>query len=91
MATGLPVIATDRASNREWIVDHSNGLLVPFGDAGAMAAALLDLASMTPDSRRVIAERNRATIERRADWKQNVRRLFEAYERLVPQAQAVTT
>jgi len=91
MATGLPVIATDRASNREWIADGSNGRLVPFGNAQAMAAALLDLASMTPDSRRVINARNRTVIEQRADWKLNVGRLFEAYERFLPQAEEVRT
>jgi glycosyltransferase involved in cell wall biosynthesis len=85
MATGLPVIVTDRPSNREWIESPSGGRLVPFGDKQAMAAALLDLAALAPGLRREIGMRNRAIVERRADWKRNIGGLFEAYERLVPQ------
>jgi glycosyltransferase involved in cell wall biosynthesis len=83
MATGLPVIATDSASNREWIGDSANGLVVPAGDIQAMAAALVEMASMTVDRRRMTAVRNRAIIEQRADWKRNVRKLLDAYDRFL--------
>jgi glycosyltransferase involved in cell wall biosynthesis len=83
MATGLPVIVTDRASNREWIADESQGLLAPFGDAAAIAACLVRLARLSPEQRRRMGERNRAVAEQRADWKQNARVLMGIYPDLL--------
>lgn len=40
MACGLPVVATDVGGNSEVIAGAELGALVPFGDAGAMEAAL---------------------------------------------------
>ena len=40
MLTGLPVVASDLFSTREQVVDGQTGLLVPAGDADALAAAL---------------------------------------------------
>ena len=84
MATGLPVLATDRASNREWVSGPDHGLLAPFGDAPAIAAALLELASLSPQRRAEIAACNRATVEQRADWKRNIAKLLAAYSTLRP-------
>jgi glycosyltransferase involved in cell wall biosynthesis len=84
MATGLPVLATDRASNREWVTGPDHGLLAPFGDAPAIAAALLELAALSPERRSAIAVCNRATIEQRADWKCNFAKLLAAYSTLRP-------
>ncbi len=44
MLTGLPVVATDIRGPREQVVSGETGLLVPPGDAGALAAALASLA-----------------------------------------------
>ena len=41
LAMGLPVVATDLASNRELVVDGENGLLVAPDNAAGLAAALL--------------------------------------------------
>ncbi len=82
MATGLPVLATDRASNREWVGREDQGLLVPFGDCPMIARALLELAGLSANRRREIAAFNRAVIEERANWKHNSAKLFAAYESL---------
>lgn len=84
MATGLPVLATDRASNREWVVGPDHGLLAPFGDTASIASALLELASLSAERRRNIAVCNRATIEQRADWNRNIGKLLAAYRTLRP-------
>jgi glycosyltransferase involved in cell wall biosynthesis len=44
-AVGLPVVATRAGGIPEIIAHRRNGLLVPPGDAGALAAALLELAA----------------------------------------------
>ncbi|HEU5350895.1 MAG TPA: glycosyltransferase [Terracidiphilus sp.] len=84
MATGLPVLATQRTSNQEWIASPDNGLLAPFGDIPAIAAALLTLASLTSGQRECIAAANRAAILDRANWDTSVTRLFAAYSTLRP-------
>lgn len=43
MSCGLPVIATRTGGNAEAVQHEKNGLLVPCGDAGAMARAMLRL------------------------------------------------
>jgi glycosyltransferase involved in cell wall biosynthesis len=91
MATGLPAIVTDRASNREWIASPSNGLLAPFGDTRAMAAAFVEIANLTENRRREIAESNRAIAESRANWGRNVSKLLAAYDLLAPEVGQVTT
>ena len=85
MATGLPVLATDRASNREWVTGPDRGLLAPFGDRPAIAAALVELATLSPQRRSAMAAGNRAAIEQRADWKRNIAKLLAAYRALRPE------
>jgi glycosyltransferase involved in cell wall biosynthesis len=43
LSQGHPIIATNNGGQREYIVDGSNGLLVPPGDAQALAGALTRL------------------------------------------------
>jgi glycosyltransferase involved in cell wall biosynthesis len=45
MLTGLPVVACDVRGPAEQVVDSVTGLLVPVGDAPALAAALRRLAA----------------------------------------------
>ena len=42
-AMGLPVIATDHGGARETVLAGESGLLVPPGDAGALAAAIAEM------------------------------------------------
>ena len=44
MAAGLVPVVSDIAGNREWVTHRSEGLLVPVGDAEAVACALAEVA-----------------------------------------------
>jgi L-malate glycosyltransferase len=82
MASGLPVIATDRASNREWVDDGSGGLLVKFGDSMAIRDAILRIESMSIQERNTWGNVNLAIAHERADWRKNSQKLLAAYEDL---------
>lgn len=82
MATALPVLVTDISSNREWVAPGENGWLAPPGDAGAVAAALMEAAGLDGEARRAMGRRNRRVVEARADWGVNGARLLEAYAAL---------
>lgn len=77
MASALPVVAT-RCGGPERLIDHGRtGILVPRGDARAMAGALVELRS-DPDRRVRIGRAARAEVEERY----SVERMVDAYERL---------
>ncbi|HEV8128371.1 MAG TPA: glycosyltransferase family 4 protein [Candidatus Eisenbacteria bacterium] len=68
MAAGLSPVVSDIAGNREWIVHREHGLLVPVGDALAVACAVEEIvrapadgigASLARQSRAAVAERAR--------------------------------
>ncbi len=61
MARGLPVIATPVGGLPELIEDGVNGLLVPPGDANALARAIVKLAS-DPTARQALGAAARQTI-----------------------------
>jgi glycosyltransferase involved in cell wall biosynthesis len=62
-ACGLPIVTTDAAGCREVVRNGDNGLLVPIGDALALAKALRILIS-NADLRRRMGKRSRARAER---------------------------
>lgn len=66
MAVGVPVVTTRLAGIEELVADGETGLLVPAGDAWALARALERLLS-DPSLRRRLAARARAVIEERFD------------------------
>ena len=47
MAAGLVPVVSDIAGNREWVTHRREGLLVPVGDAEAVACALAEVARDT--------------------------------------------
>ena len=70
MASGLPVVISNFGENASWLDDNSAGLLFPIGDSSRLAKCLLDLISndlvriqMGLSGRKIIVERNNATIE----------------------------
>lgn len=60
MAARLPIVATDVGGNPE--LARENGMLVPYGDAAALAATLTGLLS-SPERARTMGERGRKRIE----------------------------
>lgn len=66
MASGLAVVAFDRAAAAELIEDGVHGALVPPGDAGAFAARAVDLAGAGPELLRAMGARARRTAEGRS-------------------------
>lgn len=59
-AMALPVIASDHGGARETVIDGENGLLVPPGDAGALAGAIEMLAAAAPEARTLMGQKGRA-------------------------------
>jgi colanic acid/amylovoran biosynthesis glycosyltransferase len=77
MGVGLPVVASRLSGIPELIEDGRSGLLVPAGDAHALAAALARLHSQ-PELRRELGREARAKVEREFDRRVSARQLAQA-------------
>jgi glycosyltransferase involved in cell wall biosynthesis len=80
LASGLPVIGADAGGTRDNLREGITGRIVPAGDAGAFAAATVQLADDV-SQRLAMREAARAFAVGR-DWARELDRLVEAYERL---------
>jgi rhamnosyl/mannosyltransferase len=78
MACGLLAVASDYPGVRAVVDDGTTGLLVPQGDAGAVAAAL-DRLEGDPAERERIGAAGRAKAEAEWDWPRLVERMDDAY------------
>jgi glycosyltransferase involved in cell wall biosynthesis len=67
LASGVPVVASSIGQIPELLDDGRCGVLVPPGDARALATALADLAE-DPQRRLVLARRGRRHVERHHGW-----------------------
>jgi glycosyltransferase involved in cell wall biosynthesis len=65
LACGTPLVTADTPAARELLTDSDDAILVPAGDAGALAAAIRRLAS-EPELARRLGNGGRATYEARA-------------------------
>jgi glycosyltransferase involved in cell wall biosynthesis len=77
MAAGLPAVATAAGGIPETVADGRTGLLVPVGDAAALARALLTLMDDP-----ALAERMGATAQQRAIERHSFDRMTRAFEQL---------
>ena len=82
MACGLPAIATDYPGVRAVVDDGVTGVLVPRGDAAAVAGALAELAA-APERRAELGERGRAKAVAEWSWPKLVERMDGAYAEAV--------
>ena len=82
MAAGLPVVATDIVGNREAVLNRHTGLLVPPGNASALAEAILTLLRH-PTIARLYGEQGRARAAESFSLAAHARRLSELYDELV--------
>jgi glycosyltransferase involved in cell wall biosynthesis len=78
MASGRALIASAVGGPREIVTDGAGGRLVPPGDIGALADAIVELAA-DRNRLRAIGEFNRAEAERRFDWLKVIEQLELAY------------
>jgi phosphatidylinositol alpha-mannosyltransferase len=88
-AAGTPVIASDIAGYRDVVRDGHDGVLVPVGDAQALAVALRDLYD-EPERRVELAHNAAADVERFA-WPHVADEVMGAYEDAIAMPQAETS
>lgn len=79
---GTPVVVCDDSGCGELVGDAQGGLLVPYGDAGALAAALQRLLNDRDLARRC-AETGRRWIAGHVDWSHIAARTIELYRELL--------
>jgi glycosyltransferase involved in cell wall biosynthesis len=81
MATGLPVVVTNVGGNPELVRDGVEGHLVPRGDAGATAAAILRLLD-DPAGAAAMGAAGRARAEERYRLDRTIDAYMDLYQRL---------
>ncbi len=82
MACGKPCVATDIPGSRDAIQHGVNGLLVPAGDAAALAKALTNIA-VSPHLRKALGAAARATVLERYTIEKEVAALESLYEEVL--------
>ena len=82
MASGLPAVVTDIASNHEWIKEKHNGWLAQTDNADEFAKCLLQASEIDKSKQIQIAHDNRQIITQKANWHHNFTKLLKAYQRL---------
>jgi len=82
MAAHTPVVATDGGGPREIVVQGETGLLVPMGDAAAMAGALLLLLE-DPALRRRMGEAGARRVAEKFTIERTAARVQEVYDQML--------
>ena len=82
MACGLPMVASDLTSLREWIRNGENGMLVPVGDVEALADAIIQLLR-EPQTRARFAEHSLSLVRDRASFETEMAKVEAQYDALL--------
>ncbi|MGC4043918.1 MAG: glycosyltransferase family 4 protein [Armatimonas sp.] len=82
MAEGLPVVGTDGGGVREIIVHGENGMLVPMGDADAMAKAIQTLLA-DPNRARLLGRAGYLRVRRHFTAEQTARKIERVYHEIL--------
>ncbi|HEX2222481.1 MAG TPA: glycosyltransferase [Candidatus Limnocylindria bacterium] len=82
MACGAPVVASDVPAVRSVLERFAPELIVPAGDASALAAALRRALALGGDGRAALAERMRRYAGEEADQETNMLKMERLYRRL---------
>lgn len=85
MGAALPVVATDVRPLRRILLETGAGVLVPPGNAAALADALVALAG-DPERRRALGAAGRAAVERDYSWDKDRARLLRQVRRSIENA-----
>lgn len=87
MAAGLPVVATNGGGIPEIVLSGKTGLLVPMGDADAMAEAILRLLA-DPQGAKAMGRAGRLRVEQLFTIEEAARKVESLYETLLPPRRA---
>jgi glycosyltransferase involved in cell wall biosynthesis len=79
MATGLPVIASEYPGVRAVVNEGETGMLVPRGDVGAVAGALMEMLEVGSAGREAFGVAGREKALREWSWSVLLDRMDEAY------------
>ena len=79
MSQGRPVVVTDNGGQREYVVDGTNGLLVPPGDAQALANALSRLAA-DADLRQRLGQQAKADFDDHLNYEHFYQQIKNIYQ-----------
>jgi glycosyltransferase involved in cell wall biosynthesis len=82
LARGVPVVQPAHGSFPELMAQTGGGVLVPPGDAGALALAIADLLN-DPARHRQLSQAGRAAVESRMTEQQMATRMLEVYQKLI--------
>lgn len=84
LAAGRPIIMAVRGDAAEMIRAAAAGSTPPPGDAAALAAAIRDLAAMSPDQRDELGAKARAYYEQHLAMEVGIRKLADLLRGLIP-------
>jgi glycosyltransferase involved in cell wall biosynthesis len=83
MACGLPTIVTDYPGVRAVVDDGETGLIVPRGDAEAVARAIAELSATGAEAPALMGRAGRRKCERLWSWPRLIDRMNEAYAQAI--------
>ncbi len=82
MACGVPAVTSDIPGNQEWVIPGENGWLFTDGDPNDLTRTILAAVGQR-DRLPAMGRAARQVTEQRANWKQNIPRLFQAYHTIL--------